>query len=371
MQLNSASIPSPRETARRWIRSGRTVIPVPYKSKKPVLPNWQALRITEETVDEYFNSEDQNIGLLLGEPSASLIDIDLDCAEACEIAPVFFPKTVSFGRACRPNSHLLFICPEVQTTKYAHEGMLLEIRATGCQTLIPGSTHPSGELIEGNSGKAVRISTEDLVKAAGCTAAATLLARQWKKINGSRHEATLALAGALLHSGWPQDGVLTFVHAVVLSAHDEEAKDRLRAVKDSAARYGAGEAVSGWPTFGEFFDTTVTKKIRKWLAISDGPILRINGKPIEKPAQPEVKEWPEPQPLRRELPPAEPYPIGALGDVLGPMARGILDTVQCPDAVAGQSVLAAALTSKTSTPVSASRANRTSSSSGVRAMRAS
>ena len=46
--------------------------------------------------------------------------------------------------------------------------------------------------------------------------------------------------------------------------------------------------------------------------------------------------------MHRELPPAEAYPIEALGDVLGPMARAIMDTVQCPDAVAGQTVLAAA-----------------------------
>jgi hypothetical protein len=44
----------------------------------------------------------------------------------------------------------------------------------------------------------------------------------------------------------------------------------------------------------------------------------------------------------RELPPADPFPIDALGDVLAPAARAIHDRVQAPLAICGQSVLAAA-----------------------------
>ncbi len=51
---------------------------------------------------------------------------------------------------------------------------------------------------------------------------------------------------------------------------------------------------------------------------------------------------PEPLPLRRALPPAEPFPLAALGAVLEGAARAIMDRVQCPDAIAAQSVLGAA-----------------------------
>lgn len=51
---------------------------------------------------------------------------------------------------------------------------------------------------------------------------------------------------------------------------------------------------------------------------------------------------PEPLPLRRALPPAEPFPLAALGQVLEHAARAIMDRVQCPDAIAAQSVLGAA-----------------------------
>jgi Protein of unknown function (DUF3987) len=49
-----------------------------------------------------------------------------------------------------------------------------------------------------------------------------------------------------------------------------------------------------------------------------------------------------PRPLMRELPPADPFPVDALGEVLAPAARAIHDRVQAPLAICGQSVLAAA-----------------------------
>ncbi len=58
-------------------------------------------------------------------------------------------------------------------------------------------------------------------------------------------------------------------------------------------------------------------------------------------AAPEIRAEP-PRPLIRELPPADPYPVDALGVVLSRAARAIHDRVQAPLAICGQSVLAAA-----------------------------
>jgi hypothetical protein len=49
-----------------------------------------------------------------------------------------------------------------------------------------------------------------------------------------------------------------------------------------------------------------------------------------------------PRPLMREMPPADPFPINALGDVLAPAARAIHDRIQAPPAICAQAVLAAA-----------------------------
>jgi hypothetical protein len=49
-----------------------------------------------------------------------------------------------------------------------------------------------------------------------------------------------------------------------------------------------------------------------------------------------------PRPLLRDMPPADPFPVAALGNILGAAAEAIVDRVQCPAATAGQSVLGAA-----------------------------
>jgi hypothetical protein len=49
-----------------------------------------------------------------------------------------------------------------------------------------------------------------------------------------------------------------------------------------------------------------------------------------------------PMPLFPPLPPAEPFPVNALGPVLSRAAAAISRKVQVPEAIAGQSVLAAA-----------------------------
>jgi hypothetical protein len=56
---------------------------------------------------------------------------------------------------------------------------------------------------------------------------------------------------------------------------------------------------------------------------------------------PEVNLEP-PRPLIRELPPADPFPVEALGDILGAATRAINDRVQAPSAICGQSTLAVA-----------------------------
>lgn len=55
----------------------------------------------------------------------------------------------------------------------------------------------------------------------------------------------------------------------------------------------------------------------------------------------DVKPEP-PRPLMRELPPADPFPVDALGTILAGAARAIQDRVQAPVAIGAQSVVGAA-----------------------------
>ena len=49
-----------------------------------------------------------------------------------------------------------------------------------------------------------------------------------------------------------------------------------------------------------------------------------------------------PEPLRRPLPPPEPYPVAELGPILAPACASLRRVIQAPDAVCGASLLAAA-----------------------------
>lgn len=62
--------------------------------------------------------------------------------------------------------------------------------------------------------------------------------------------------------------------------------------------------------------------------------------PAEEPAAPGA-ELPPPTPLYREPPPAEPYPVRALGALLADAAEAIEEHTQAPMAVCAQAVLAA------------------------------
>ncbi len=331
------------ERALRLIRGGRTVVPIPYQQKAPTIPGWQNLRITAETAPQYFNGEPQNIGVLLGEPSGWLVDIDLDCDEAIAAAPYLLPPTGSFGRKTTPASHYLYEAKDARTKKYVwHGDTLVELRSTGCQTVFPGSTHPSGEAVEyHHRQKVTQLDAADLQHLVAKVAAAAVIGQHW---TGARHDTTLALSGALLHSGWSDTEVAAFLAACVAAGGDEEAPDRQRAVQDTIMRYRARQAVSGWPSLAEYLPVEVIQKVRQWLEITDAPRIHVNGanSSDQKTESLPEPEWPDAEPLRRELPPAEPFPIDCLGDVLAPMANEIVGVVQVPPAMAGQSVLAAA-----------------------------
>jgi putative DNA primase/helicase len=53
--------------------------------------------------------------------------------------------------------------------------------------------------------------------------------------------------------------------------------------------------------------------------------------------------WADKLPLRRELPPPDPFPIDALGSVLSAAARAFMEVIQAPDALCAQSLLGGAV----------------------------
>lgn len=144
------------DAARTYVRRGWCVIPVPFKQKRPLIKGWQQLGLNVTDLPKYF-SHPANIGILLGEPSGWLVDVDLDCQEALELADQFLPTTGAItGRAGRLRSHRWYYAEGAQTRKCRDpvtKEMIVELRSTGAQTVVGPSIHPSGEEYEILSGE--------------------------------------------------------------------------------------------------------------------------------------------------------------------------------------------------------------------------
>ena len=93
-----------RRAAAGLIRRGVAVIPVLSGEKNPNRTGWQAERISEEDVPQYWTNG-QNVGVLCGEPSGGLVDVDLDSPEAASVAGRFLPPTLTSGKESRPHTH--------------------------------------------------------------------------------------------------------------------------------------------------------------------------------------------------------------------------------------------------------------------------
>jgi Bifunctional DNA primase/polymerase, N-terminal len=178
-------------------------IPIQYKSKQPVNKGWPNLRISNDDIGTYFKGDPINIGILTGQASKGLVDVDIDDTNALRFAPWFLPETKCiFGRASKPRSHWVYRVPQSGThEQFKSQGMIVEVRGNRLCTVFPGSVHGSGEPIEFdnphdyNPGQST---WDDLKKAASKVAIATELFKAWT--SGPRHELALCTAANWLDS---------------------------------------------------------------------------------------------------------------------------------------------------------------------------
>ncbi|QDU39692.1 hypothetical protein Mal4_40380 [Maioricimonas rarisocia] len=143
--------PSVLDAARDYVRRGWRVVPIPFKQKRPVIKEWKQLCLTEDDLPEYFD-QPANVGIILGEPSHWLVDVDLDCPEAIELARQYLPFTPArSGRPGALNSHWWYYASGTGTKKHTDpvdNTMIVELRATGLQTVVGPSVHPDGSQYE-------------------------------------------------------------------------------------------------------------------------------------------------------------------------------------------------------------------------------
>lgn len=163
---------------------GWAPVHVEFRDKRPLANDWPRI----DFPDSAFEGE-CNIGVALGKRSRWLVDVDLDCQEAVDLAPQYLPETWVFGRKSKPFSHWLYLSEGCETRKFQlNGGMLLELRSTGCQTVFPGSIHTSGEAIKweetADAQESPRVMTAEAILAA-CRKLATACVY---KRHGQQHE---------------------------------------------------------------------------------------------------------------------------------------------------------------------------------------
>jgi len=182
------------DAARWYLARGYAPVPIPAGTKAPALKGWQRLRLDEAALPRHFNGTG-NIGLILGEASGHLVDVDLDCPEACALAPEFLPPTdAKTGRAGAPASHWWYIAPDARTRRHADpvdRSAIVELRGAGAQTLVGPSVHPSGEAYDPLEGEPARVEAEELAACVARLAEAVVERRQGRKESAVSQPATL------------------------------------------------------------------------------------------------------------------------------------------------------------------------------------
>jgi uncharacterized protein (DUF927 family) len=270
--------------ARGYLARGWNLVPVPYKTKKPVMKDWGNHQTTSDNVEKLFRGK-INVGGILGPSSKGLTDNDLDWPEASIIAPYVMPHTGAiFGRKGKRNSHRLYetnLATTVDTAAIQRrdpilannpdpedKAMICELRIGGAkaaQTVLPGSVHESGEPIKWEErGEPAKVNDDLILQRFNLLAAGSLLARYWPK-QGARHHTALIIGGFLARAGVDRGAADGLIQGICTAAGDPEPRDRKQAVADAYKSQAAGTNTYGYPALETAFGKEVAKAVADWI----------------------------------------------------------------------------------------------------------
>lgn len=130
------------------------------------------------------------------------------------------------------------------------------------------------------------------------------------------------------------------LQSVALALHERLSTARIwiGGDNDQAGRQGAQKALQAVPGARAVFPEIATGQGTDWNDLHTAAGLETVKAQLQAAATAPI----EPEPLRREPPSPEPFPLEALGSVLYPAALALRRIIQAPDALIAQSLLAAA-----------------------------
>ncbi len=249
-----------------YLKWEQQIIPNKFRTKQPCVKDWPKIIIpVEELYKWFFNGTLYNFGIRLSE---FFIDIDCDCPEAIIAAKEYLPFTATFGRQSARGSHKLYFSQGAKTKKYIFRGsMLLELRAEGQQTVLPGSLHKSGEVIEWETDPTpATISGEEARELTGKMAAAVAVSLFWTE--GIRQKIAMSLSKILIDQNWIREEIEKFFTVICEVANDPDTAQRFTAITGTEKRMQAGKETAGIPKLEELTCKELVDCITDWLQIT-------------------------------------------------------------------------------------------------------
>jgi hypothetical protein len=283
------------EAALDWLDRGIQPIPIKPRGKRPKGKNWPRLRVTESTVADHFKPGD-NIGGLWGEPSGWIVDVDLDDEDAADLAEYVLPKTFIFGRGNRPDTHFLYRSKNAETQKWKgpKKEMIVELRSSGTQTVLPPSIHPDGDdyIISEDAENVAKLSSARLNRYLNQLAVGALFVRNFPRDGGSRHDYIHAVTGALLYSKWKPTEVRRLARAIVqvTQEDDDDSAQRIRTIENTITKFKDKDRVLGWPSLKDWISSKELLLMKRWAGEEDlTNIPPITTKKVIKAALPSTQ----------------------------------------------------------------------------------
>lgn len=297
---------TPTTAAKLYLEHGWQPLPVIAGGKRPISKNWQEGTLNEADVEHAFAGR-ANVGIRLGNPSGGLVDIDIDSELTLRLTHLLPPTGMVHGRTGKPRSHFWYqidgASPKTAQLKHPVTGeMIIELRSTGAQTVVPPSQYADNTGLEkgrnllswetfGSPGK---VTAYELAKSVAKIAAITLIAGDWNR-QGSRHAAALALSGMLLRGSYSQEEATQFIEAVCEASEDDEVADRVATVAYTAERIASNEPATGGPSLSKLLDPVIVSTVQKWLDLKsaqsmagDAPFVWDTPLTFDKTSTPEI-----------------------------------------------------------------------------------
>ena len=264
------------KAAESYIRVGWKVFPGKRgnhdeRDKQPLAGwAWTKRHLSSTEAPQHFDTDQNNVLVVLGKDSGNLTDIDLDWPEAVAAGDIAFGDLPSFGRSGKPRSHRLATCGNVKSQKYllpqslanhsqiagqqAHMMCIAEVRAGGSYTVFPGSEHQTGQKIEWTDAVADNVASIPVIapdvlrKKMGLLSFMSFCMRMFPAV-GARCDFMMAVAGALGRAGYAAEAIQRIIQSIGAFNGDEGNNGSWRVGAESVGgKLNKGEEVTGLPT---------------------------------------------------------------------------------------------------------------------------